>query len=120
MSNEDDSLFAATAGLAIMAGTANLVFLSGVVNALVKRGVLSEFDLFQSMADEQEFIESLRRHGDPSMAAEVQQAAGWLERLNELLCRRLYGPEHGRSLLGEWRLDPADPCFPQGPANDED
>lgn len=118
--DEYEFRFESLAGLAIMAGRANLVFLSGVLHALVKSGALSEFDLFQSLADEQEFIEGLRLFGGPSMASEVQQAAGWLERLNELLCRRLYGPEHDRSLLGEWRLDPADPCFPHGPANDED
>jgi len=104
----------------MMAGRANLIVFSGVIAALVKRGALTEFELVEFMGQEQEFIEELRLSDDPLIRLDAWHAAGWLERLNELLCRRLYGAGHKRSLLDEWRLDPADPCFPLGPANDED
>ena len=96
----------------------NQTFLAVLVERLLAGGALTPGDVYEALEAEQDVIEGLR--SDPTLAARTSAAlaASSLEQLAGRLAERLLSMPAGRPLLGEWRLDPADPLFPHLAAND--
>lgn len=111
--DEIDARFERLADDTFEAAIANQTFLAAIVVGMVRGGLLPLPLITDALAAQQDVIERHRQEGfDQRLSALA------LERLAAQLRRNFDVPPDVRSLLDEWRLDPADPTWPHLPDND--